>query len=313
IRFDVLLRIEAYADYQKTLDIWDDYFMDVFVQLPADVDQATFEKRLTGFTEKYFEEEIEQLKESGYVANPDGSFYRLKLLNIHDLHFSDALSRFSSISILYPISFILMGLFILIIACGNFINLSLGTSMRRALEVGVRKVLGASRRQIIYQFWSETLMLILLALAFALMTVQWLLPQYNALLKDDIQLFNPYILGALGVVLFIITLGAGAYPAMVISRFQPASILKKQTKVQKPGFIRNLLVIVQFASSIFLIACTFIVLLQLNFMQSRSLGFNKDQVISIPLGAELDASIDDPLRAATKLLIDGKARHRRKD
>ncbi|MEL6867685.1 MAG: FtsX-like permease family protein, partial [Bacteroidota bacterium] len=288
IRFDILMRIEEYADYQRTLEIWDDYFMDVFVQLPADVDQATFEKRLKGFTEKYFEEEISQLKESGYVPNPDGSLYRLKLLNIRDLHFSEFLSRFSSISILYPISFILMGIFILIIACGNFINLSLGTSMRRALEVGVRKVLGASRQQIIYQFWSETLMLILLALAFALMTVQWLLPEYNALLKDDIKLFNPYILSALGIVLFIITLGAGAYPAMVISRFQPASILKKQTKVQKPGFIRNLLVIAQFASSIFLIACTFIVLLQLNFMRSQPLGFNKDQVISIPLSAELD-------------------------
>jgi len=181
-----------------------------------------------------------------------------------------------------------MGFFILAIACINFINLTMGTSITRAMEVGVRKVLGASKKQLIGQFWGEASLVILIALFIAMMGVQWFLPEYNSFFGGTpVTMNNPIVLISIIIILFLVTLIGGGYPAFVISKFQAAKILKKEVQLANKGRLRNLLVVIQFSIAIVLISSTLVVHQQLEYVRNTPLGYNKEQVVSIPVGQNI--------------------------
>lgn len=177
----------------------------------------------------------------------------------------------------------LIGLFILVIACINYVNLSTAKSFLRSKEVGIRKVVGANRSKIIFQFLTESLLLSFISIVIALLLVDLLIPAFNNFTEKDIDIS---ILGSWYMILFIIGIViivgvlAGGYNAFYISRIKLISGLKSQKdNVKKSSWIRNGLVVFQFAISIFLIISTIIVFNQVKWLNSKELGFKKEGIL----------------------------------
>jgi putative ABC transport system permease protein len=198
----------------------------------------------------------------------------------------------------YVYIFTLIAIFILIIACINFMNLSTARSAKRGKEVGLRKVLGAHKNRLVFQFLTESIGFSLLALSLALYTVWMVLPAFNKITGKNIHissLTDPAVLLGLFLLMVFTGFAAGSYPAFYLSSFQPIETIRQklQSRFRKSNF-RNALVILQFSISIILIISTFIVLKQLNFMKNQNLGFKKDQILAINLKSQ---SIRDRMEA----------------
>lgn len=176
-----------------------------------------------------------------------------------------------------------VGVLILLIACINFVTLSIGRSTTRALEVGVRKVLGAEKQQLIRQFWGEALLLTLMALIMGIGLATVLQKPFNLLANRQLSLsVNGFTILFCFILVAIIALLAGIYPAFVLSNFKPIQILKARLKVGNMGFFRKALIIGQFVASIVMIIGTITVGKQLNYLRTKDLGFNKEHVVIIP-------------------------------
>jgi putative ABC transport system permease protein len=181
--------------------------------------------------------------------------------------------------------FSIVAIFILAIACINFMNLTTARSANRAKEVGIRKVLGTDRGELITQFLSESTLMVILSLVFAIGIAWIVLPLFNDVAGKSMNmgsLFSPVILPLLIILPFFVGLIAGSYPAFFLSGFKPIEILKGKLSAGKTrGGVRSILVVFQFTTSILLIIGTIVIYKQLNFIQTKDLGFNKDQVLII--------------------------------
>jgi len=287
LELGLIMRFENDPEYLADKDDWDNFTHDVYVQLPAKLSQAQFENRAPEIIQKYMGESAELIKNDGGIADADGEYLRLRLQPLSDIHFDTLLSG-SSMRRAFPIGLFVIGLFILCIACFNFVNLTLGSSLTRAKEVGVRKVLGASKRQVMAQFWGEGLIVISMALVIGLVLADIILPEFNASFRQSISLDHPNVYLGLGLVLLLsITIG-GLYPSWALSRFQAAEVLKGSTKMQRSGRLRNVLILLQFSFSVLLISCTLIIGQQIKFLKDSPLGFNREEVISLPISGDLD-------------------------
>jgi ABC-type antimicrobial peptide transport system permease subunit len=193
-------------------------------------------------------------------------------------------------------TFSIIGLVILIIGCINFMNLSTARSAHRAREVGLRKVVGAQRRQIIRQFFGESVFFTLVSLALAIGAVWLLMPSFRTLTGKPLQLSAFWdvsgILGVLGVTLITGFL-AGSYPALFLSAFRPAAVLKGSHRSGSGGSLfRKILVVLQFAMSVMLIIGTLVILLQVRFMKTKSLGFDKEHLLYVRLEGDMISKIE---------------------
>jgi putative ABC transport system permease protein len=194
--------------------------------------------------------------------------------------------------------------FILLIACINFMNLSTARSANRAKEVGIRKVLGTAKSTLISQFLTESTLVSFLSLAIALVITFLVLPFFNDLASKTLSiksLFQPGFLPFLFIIPLFVGLIAGSYPAFYLSSFQPITVLKgKLSSGFRKSSFRSTLVVIQFAATIFLIVATIVVYNQLNYIQNRKLGFNKDQVLVIDnafvLGSNVRAFKEEMLK-----------------
>jgi putative ABC transport system permease protein len=209
----------------------------------------------------------------------------LSLEPLRDVYLKSKRGGFITGSINNIYIFSAIGIFILLIACINFINLTTARSSERAKEVGIRKVVGALRFQLARQFISESIIICLIAFALSLVLSAILLPLFNHLAGKEISdsIFNnPLQVEVLFVISILIGLVAGIYPSLVLSSFKPVSILKGRFSTGSKGLLlRKSLVVFQFTISIVLITGTIIVYRQLSYMRSQSLGFNKEQTVVI--------------------------------
>ncbi|MGH7453864.1 MAG: ABC transporter permease, partial [bacterium] len=277
LAFDFLTSYETLrAQKNPNLDTWDTIVTSTYVLLPDGYDPAQLEAKLPALVGKY-------------QNQSQGATQRLFLNPIVDLHlrseFNSELGERGSMATLSILA--VVAVFILLIACINFMNLATARSLQRAREVGVRKVIGAHRLQRVRQFLSEAILLSLGALALALPLVELLLPAFNQLVGKNLDidfaanLATVGILAALGLLVGIIS---GSYPAFALSSFKPVAILKGQTKSRPAGArIRQGLVVAQFAISIIFVVSTMIVGSQLDFFRSKKLGFDKEQVVVLPI------------------------------
>ena len=288
LNYEMITRYENAPDYQEGKDNWNNFNHALFLQLKEGQNPQEVEQQLAAITQKYFSNDIERIEQEGASAPDGGPVLRLKLQPMHELHFDRDVSG-DGMSRAFPIGLLIGAFFILGIACINFVNLTLGSSMTRAREVGVRKVLGATRRQLAGQFWGEALLVTGLALVLGLAASQFILPGFNRLFRTEIELNHPHLFLSIGLILIGIGLLGGGYPALVLSRFQAAAVLKGNMQGPRPGRLRNLLVLAQFAISVLLISCTIIIGQQLQYLRHKPLGFNKEEVVSIPLPPGLDA------------------------
>ncbi len=283
--FDILLSMSSLPE-SKNL-IWLNQNFQTYILLYKGADPKAVEAKFPATLIKYMGPQIEafmgkSMEKLAAEGDLKGEFYLQALGDIH-LH-SDLLGEMAPTSdVKYVYIFSAIALFILIIACINYMNLSTARSAGRAKEVGIRKVLGSYRYQLIRQFLTESTILSIISLALALVLVSLVLNFFNGLSGKTLSLTD---LGSTSmlVVLILATLTAGilagSYPAFFISAYQPGNVLKGQVKSGvKTGLLRSGLVIFQFAASIILIIGTFIVYSQLHFIQNTKLGFNKEQVL----------------------------------
>ena len=212
--------------------------------------------------------------------------------------------------------YILWGLawLVLLIACSNFITLSVAESSGRAKEVGLRKVVGANRGQIIQQFWSEALVLCFLGLLVGTALAEILLPVFNGFVHQKLTLAYFGDWWVLLLLLGIVGLIAGSYPALVLSRFQPVLAMKGEARLGRRNLLTRTLIILQYAASIALIIGTGVMLQQQDYVKNKNLGFNKEQVAIIKANRQLakpykEAIVNDSRIAGVTItdrtLIDG--------
>lgn len=229
----------------------------------------------------------------GDIYRERGTTRQYPLQNIKELHlWSTSMHEPSTpgdISTVHLFSAI--ALFVLFIACFNFINLSTARSANRGREVGMRKLLGSQRSQIMRQFLSESVIMSIIGLILGILLVTMVLPVFNRLAGKEFdfgQLLNPTVLlGLLGIII-VTGIIAGSFPAFVLSAFDPVMVLKgKLSSASKNNMFRKILVGVQFSISIFMIICIVVIVRQLDYMKNMNLGFNKEQLVVIPFFGNL--------------------------
>ena len=186
----------------------------------------------------------------------------------------------------YVYIFSAVAVFILLIACINFMNLTTARSAKRAREVGIRKVLGTRRKDLIFQFLSESTIIVIISLVIAIIASFIFIPAFNTLANKSIKpglLFSPLILPWIIALPLVVGLLAGLYPAFFLSGFRPIEVLKGKWRIgtKNGGRLRSLLVIFQFSTSVILIIGTLVIYRQLHFIQTKNLGFNKEQVVIV--------------------------------
>jgi putative ABC transport system permease protein len=216
-----------------------------------------------------------------------GSYLRYNIMPLTQIHlYSNKVAELSpNSSIQYVYIFSAIAVFILFIACINFMNLSTARSAGRAKEVGIRKVLGSFRSSLVGQFLSESVLLSLLAFVLSMGIAYLILPYFNELAVKEMN-FSVAEKPLLFPILFLFAMGvgllAGSYPAFFLSAFKPIDVLKgKWSAGMKSGNLRSALVIFQFFASVFLIICTLVIYRQLNYIQNKQLGFDREQVLII--------------------------------
>lgn len=284
--FDFFVSMSSWADSKSNQWLRSDY--NTYVLLKKGADYQVFEKKLPAFLNKYSSGEMKaNLHLTMDAFEKSGSYFRLNLTPLTDIHLhsnrSGELSANGTVEYVYIFSAI--ALFILLIACVNFMNLSTARSSNRAREVGVRKVLGSSRKYLIAQFLTESVLVTLAAAIIALLAVVILLPSFSHLSGKELLLDSQtlvWLIPSLLAIILVVGCLAGSYPAFFLSSFQPINVLNgKLSSGFKGGRLRSLLVVFQFSISIFLIIGTIVIYNQLNYIQTKNLGYNRNQVLII--------------------------------
>lgn len=238
-----------------------------------------------------------------------GGKYDIILQPLADVHLYSATIGnrfFAQGDIKYVYIFSAIALFIILLACVNFMNLATAQSAKRAKEVGIRKVLGSERKLLIYQFIAEALVYTLLAAVIAIAIVALCLPAFNQLSAKALNLavfLNVSTWVGLFVLIGLTALIAGSYPAFYLTSFKPAAVLKGNGDVKTGGgfFTRNVLVVFQFSVSTMLIICTIVVYKQLLFNQSKDLGYNKENILVVDNADRLGKSEESFRQELTRL------------
>ncbi|QEC77900.1 ABC transporter permease [Mucilaginibacter ginsenosidivorax] len=277
-KFDFFLSIAGRAD--ATSNDWNNFSYTTYILFKPGADPKKLEAKLPALMKKQLGANYQQLEKSG-------GYFKLNIMPLTDIHLKSnrqyELGANSSITYVYIFSAI--ALFVLLIACINFMNMSTARSANRAREVGVRKVLGSSRAYLIAQFLSESLLVTIGAAIIAVLAAWALLPLFNQVAGKQLMITGQtfaWLLPSLLAIVVVVGVLAGSYPAFYLSAFQPISVLKgKVSSGFKGGMFRNILVVFQFAISIFLIIGTLVIYNQLTYIQHKDLGFDRTQVLVV--------------------------------
>ena len=248
--------------------------LNTFVVLPGNMAAQQFNEDLKTFVKIHTPTEYAN---QGYILQP--------LSNIHYESRFGTYGR-STFSKQLITALTLIGLFLLIIACINFINLATAQSAGRSKEVGIRKVLGSSKAQLIIQFLSETFLITLASIIMAILLAFMVLPMLNHLLQTPLKIqFSFPLVAFLCSILLAVTLLAGVYPAIVLSGFNPVTALKSKFTSNAGGglSLRRVLIVFQFATAQALIIGTLTVVSQMDFFQHAPMGFDKDAIVTVPM------------------------------
>ncbi len=298
--FTTMLSFSSLKDYGAFTN-WDDWVSSygggqIYLMLPGKVSEAQFEQQLVAFVNKY--REPKDAAKMRYVLQP-----------LKDIHFATKIGNYANRSIsegmIWAMS--LVGVFILITACVNFVNLATAQALRRSREVGVRKVLGSTRGQLLRQYFSETGVITITSVILALLAAQLVLPYISNVLNINQQgvvfFTDPSILIFCLLLAVITTLLAGLYPAMIVSGYQPILALKgkMRTAGSTQSNLRRGLIVLQFSISQVILIGTLIAYSQMKYFRTLDVGFEKDEVVNVVIPDQAAGKIEtmrDKLEAA---------------
>ena len=292
LSYDIALPFEKNPSYEETKERWNAQYHEVFVQLEGEVSPTTFEKNSRGFTNLHYEGASESLKRDGATANANGDFLQLGLLPLEDLRFAKYNRGYMEISRTKVYIVLGIAFLILFIACVNFVNMSIAKSAQRLREIGMRKTLGAEKRQLFLQFWGESLIVFVVSLGIGILLSFLVKNEFQTLFRTsatfDVLLSPLLLFGAFILVLFI-SLIVGGYPAILLSRLTTIQSLKGKLDSSGKNRLRDALIVLQFSIAILLISGTFILKGQIDYMRNKDLGYDKEQVLSFPLNGKKDS------------------------
>jgi len=281
LKFDFLASFSSlYANQDETY--WDANYGTFFL-LRNNTSLPALQAKVTAFM-------VKEMEGKGATVN----FLLEPFMRIH--LYSEYVGFEPGTSIVYIYILAGVALLILVIACSTYINLSTARSVDRAREVGVRKVIGAGRGQLFWQFIGESFLLCLIAVVLSVGVVAGVLPAFNKLADRHLGVggvFSPWFLGLALLTAAIVALLAGGYPALVLSRFHPVKVLKGAFKNSRSGHgLRQSLIVFQFVISVFLIVSTFIMGQQLSYIREKKLGYDRDHVLELPMNRRLLPQLD---------------------
>ncbi|WP_396591273.1 ABC transporter permease [Allomuricauda sp. R78024] len=291
VDFQIAIPFENHSEYSENLTVWDSNFHEVYIELDKSVSADQFEKNTWEFTNMHYRESIENLVRDGARPDANNQYKQFHLLPYTDVHFVSYASGAIQVQRTFPYIILGISFLIIFIACANFINMNIALSEKRLKEIGMRKTLGAIKGQLFFQFWTESLLIFTAALFLGLVLGNLLIDPFKVLFNTEATMANltkPSILLGFFVAMFLIVFIAGGYPAMLLSKMNTLRALKGKWEMGKNG-VRNVLIVVQFVIAIILISGTLVLQGQLQFMRDKDLGYNKEQVISIPLNGKKDS------------------------
>jgi ABC-type antimicrobial peptide transport system permease subunit len=285
IQFDFLTSYEFLQKVSLYGTSWGSFNFVTYLQLEENRDIQEIAKNITAVADK---NNCPQVK--------DGVEFRLQPLSSIYLDSRAAHRNYIEVGDRkYVYVFSIIAFFVLFIACVNFMNLSTARSATRAKEVGMRKTVGASRKQLIMQFFGESLILTLMASAIAMILVTLLIPAFNQLTGKDLKLnlIDMQLVFGLIAIVVLTALTSGSYPAVFLSSFRPVKVLKGMFKSEGKGqTFRRILVITQFSLSIALLVGTTVAYKQLRFLRHAKLGFNRENIVYVPVKENIGKSYD---------------------
>ena len=276
IKYNALISFanDKYLFSPRAMKAWFSISPETYVLLRKDADPDKLAKKFPSMVKQNLGEAY---REGGYIVS---------LQPITKIHLDSSLPAGIEPISNPKYSYILLtiGILILLVACINFITLSVGRSATRAMEVGVRKVLGAERQQLIRQFWGEAVMLTVISVIIGIVLSVMLVKPFNQIINKQLVLqFDLLFIGYCILIIIIIGLIAGIYPAIILSGFRPVEILKGKLKLgNKSGLFRKSLITGQFVTSIAMIVCTIVIGGQMDYLQNKDLGYQKGHVVIVP-------------------------------
>jgi ABC-type antimicrobial peptide transport system permease subunit len=280
-KFDYILTWKKFLEGNSWAKDWTNNGPACFVMLRKGADAALFQSKISRFLDAYNKEQTKH------------SYIRLGMLRYGDVYLHSNFDKNGNISggrIQYVTLFSIVALFILLIACINFMNLTTARSVKRAKEIGVRKVIGAVRFALVKQFVGEALFIVSIATVVALFLVLLVLPSFNQLTAKEIHFpfANPVFWLSITGLLLVTGFISGSYPALYLSSFKPVKVLKGLPKFSNSAlWFRKGLVVFQFMLSIILIIGTIVVGKQVNYIQTMNLGYDRENLLYIPMEGDL--------------------------
>ena len=288
-QFDFVLSFEDFKETNKGVLNWGNSGPMTFVVLKEGSDEAVFNDKIKDIIGTKVPEKHRTL----FAAKYSDLYLRGEFEN----------GKQSGGRIEYVVMFSLIALFILAVACINFMNLSTAKASRRLKEVGIKKAVGANRRSLVFQYMGESLLMSMLSLFVAVLLVDLLLPQFNSITGKQLVLsFDPRIIISFGAIALITGVIAGSYPALYLSAFNPAAVLKgKLNTAVGEVWARKGLVVFQFTISVIFIVSVLVVYKQIQFLQTKNLGYNKENIIYFGNDGRIAKSLDAFLTEIRKL------------
>ncbi|MFC2165850.1 ABC transporter permease [Acidobacteriota bacterium] len=288
IQFDFLAPFSVASNLMRDpsfLESWNVNSYATYVKIQKGTPVEQINQKITGFLDGRV---VDALKEKLYLLP-------LKDIHLRTNHIRPNVSTPGDIK--YVFIFSAIALLILFVACINFMNLATARSANRATEVGLRKVVGASRAQLVEQFFGESLLLSFLSLFLAVVLVELFLPVFRNISGKSLSLYtegNSVIFLGLIAIALLTGIISGSYPALILSGFQPVKVIRGILKLGGSGGVlfRKVLVVSQFAFSISLIICTIVVYFQVQYMQNKETGLDKEHVIYLPLRGDMGKRYD---------------------
>lgn len=277
LEFDMVFSLALYDRFEWFGEWWNNALL-TYVHIASSAEAAAVDEQLPAFMDKYFGEDFERM----------GQRIGLSLEPLQDVYFNKDVrydyakhGSISSVRILMLVAFA-----ILFIACFNYVNLSIAQSFLRAKEIGVRKVLGAQKNRLILQFLGESMAILILSILLSVGISELLNPVFNRFFGLDIDLnwLNGTVLQFFSFLSLAILVTSGLYPALLLASFKPVSVLKSaKLSLGKNVSIRKVLVVVQFAISVFLIVATLLITAQTSYFNSKDLGFDREAIVLVDL------------------------------